>query len=50
MWSEGNRLPRYKSDKLHYPSDLAGDEWVLVEPLIPPGKRGGGRQTLSCAR
>jgi hypothetical protein len=27
---------------LRYPSDLT-DEWALVEPAIPPAKRGGRR-------
>jgi transposase len=31
---------------LRYPSDLTDDEWVLVEPLIPPGKTGGGKRTV----
>jgi transposase len=26
---------------LRYPSDLSDAEWPLVEPLIPPAKRGG---------
>src|ERR1700704_4457251 len=29
-----------------YPSDLTDDEWGLVEPLIPPGKTGGGKRTV----
>ena len=28
------------------PSDLTDEEWKLVEPLIPPGKRGGGKRTV----
>jgi transposase len=31
---------------LRYPSDLTDDEWGLVEPLIPPGKTGGGKRTV----
>jgi transposase len=31
---------------LRYPSDLTDDEWKLVEPLIPPGKPGGGKRTV----
>src|SRR3984957_11449844 len=27
-------------------SDLSDDEWGLVEPLIPPGKTGGGKRTV----
>jgi transposase len=45
MWTAENR-PRYNRDQLRYPSDLTGDEWALVEPLIPPGKRGGGKRTV----
>src|SRR5262249_39804645 len=29
---------------LRYPSDLTGDEWAHVEPLIPPARRGGGKR------
>ena len=46
MWTAENR-PRYNRDKLRYPSDLTDEEWALAEPLIPPGKRGGGRRTVS---
>ena len=45
MWTAENR-PRYNRDKLRYPSDLSDAEWALVEPLIPPGKRGGGKRTV----
>ena len=31
---------------LRYPSDLTDDEWALVEPLIPPAKRGGDKRTV----
>jgi Putative transposase of IS4/5 family (DUF4096) len=37
---------RYDRSKLRYPSDLTDDEWKLVEPLIPPGKTGGGKRTV----
>src|SRR3970282_724595 len=46
MWTSKNR-GRYDRSKLRYPSDLTGDEWKLVEPLIPPGKPGGGKRTVS---
>src|SRR5262249_28994785 len=26
---------------LRYPSDLSDSEWALIEPAIPPAKRGG---------
>jgi transposase len=45
MWTTENR-PRYNRDKLRYPSDLTDEEWALAEPLIPPGKRGGGKRTV----
>ena len=45
MWTAENR-PRYNRDKLRYPSDLTNEEWALVEPLIAPGKRGGGKRTV----
>src|SRR5260370_6487989 len=45
MWTSKNRA-RYDRSKLRYPSDLSDDEWGLVEPLIPPGKRGGGKRTV----
>ena len=45
MWTIKNR-GRYDRSKLRYPSDLTDDEWGLVEPLIPPGKRGGGKRTV----
>ena len=41
MWTDENRS-RYDCSKLRYPSDLTDDEWVLVAPVIPPAKRGGG--------
>jgi transposase len=45
MWTVENRV-RYDRSKLRYPSDLSDAEWGLVEPLIPPGKRGGGKRTV----
>src|ERR1700684_55276 len=45
MWTSKNRA-RYDRSKLRYPSDLSDDEWGLVEPLIPPGKTGGGKRTV----
>ena len=45
MWTSKNRA-RYDRSKLRYPSDLTDDEWALVEPLIPPGKTGGGKRTV----
>ena len=45
MWTTENRS-RYDRSKLRYPSDLTDEEWRLVEPLIPAGKRGGGKRTV----
>ncbi|GAC1537419.1 MAG: hypothetical protein NVS2B4_17590 [Ramlibacter sp.] len=45
MWTVENRA-RYDRSKLRYPSDLTGAEWALVEPLIPPAKRGGNKRTV----
>ena len=45
MWTSKNRA-RYDRSKLRYPSDLTDGEWGLVEPLIPPGKTGGGKRTV----
>ncbi len=45
MWTTENRA-RYDRSKLRYPTDLTDDEWALVEPLIPPAKRGGNKRTV----
>src|SRR4026208_1631037 len=45
MWTNENRA-RYDRSHLRYPSDLTDDEWKLVEPLIPPGGRGGDKRTV----
>ena len=45
MWTSENR-GRYDRSPLRYPSDLTDEEWALVEPLIPPGKRGGNKRTV----
>ena len=37
---------RYDRSKLRYPSDLTDQEWALIEPQIPPAKRGGNRRTV----
>ena len=42
MWTKGNR-GRYDRSGLRYPSDLTDEEWRVIAPLIPPGKRGGKR-------
>ena len=45
MWTTENR-PRYNRDRLRYPSDLTDAEWLHIAPLIPPGRRGGGKRTV----
>jgi transposase len=45
VWTNENR-GRYDRSKLRYPSDLTDAEWALVEPLIPPAKRGGNKRTV----
>ena len=34
----------YDRSALRYPSDLTDDEWALIEPLIPPARRGGNKR------
>lgn len=46
MWTKANR-GKYNRDGLRYPSDLTDAEWALVEPLIPPAKRGGRRREVN---
>jgi transposase len=43
MWTSRNR-GRYDRSRLRYPSDATDEEWALLEPLIPPAKRGGNRR------
>src|SRR5580704_4770650 len=43
VWTSKNR-ERYDRSRLRYPSDLTDEEWALVEPFIPPAKRGGNRR------
>jgi transposase len=45
MWTAENRR-EYERKGLRYPSDLTDAEWALVEPLIPPAKRGGRRRSV----
>ena len=49
MWTTQNRR-RYDRSQLRYPSDLTGDEWARVEPLIPPARRGGTNVMSMCAK
>ena len=45
MWTKKNR-GQYDRSKLRYPSDLADEEWGLIEPLIPAAKPGGNKRTI----
>ena len=46
MWTNENR-GRYDRSRLRYPSDLTDEEWSLVEPQIPPAKRGGNKRHVN---
>jgi transposase len=46
MWTAEHRLAAVRKG-LRYPSDLTDAEWALVEPMIPPAKRGGRRRTVN---
>jgi len=45
MWTVEQRQARARVG-LRYPSDLADGGWALVEPFIPPAKRGGRQRTV----
>lgn len=49
MWTREN-CRVYERSGLRYPSDLTDEEWALVEPLIPPAKRGGRQRTVTIRR
>ena len=40
MWKPEHRRAADRTG-LRYPSDLSDAEWLIVEPMIPPAKRGG---------
>ena len=40
MWTQEHRRTHARKG-LRYPSDLTDAEWALVEPLLPPARRGG---------
>jgi hypothetical protein len=44
MWTVEQRQTHDRAG-LRYPSDPTDEEWPLVEPLIPPARRGGRRRT-----
>ena len=45
MWTVAQRQ-EHERHGLRYPSDLTDAEWALVEPFIPPARRGGRRRTV----
>jgi transposase len=45
MWKPEHRRAASRSG-LRYPSDMTDAEWALVEPLIPPAKRGGRKRSV----
>jgi transposase len=46
MWTPEHRLAARRVGQRSN-SDLTDEEWALVEPLIPPAKRGGGKRTVN---
>ena len=46
MWTTENRA-RYDRDTLRYPSDVTGEEWAELAPLIPPARRGGRKRSVN---
>ena len=40
MWTPEHRIAA-RRDGQRYPSDLTDAEWALIEPMIPPARRGG---------
>ena len=46
MWTAEHRRLASRQG-LRYPSDLTDGEWVLIEPMIPPAKRGGRRREVN---
>lgn len=45
MWTTEQRQAHDRLG-LRYPSDLTDAEWALVDPFVPPAKRGGRRRTV----
>jgi transposase len=46
MWTAEHRRMMARTG-LRYPSDLTDGEWALIEPMIPPAKRGGRRREVN---
>ncbi len=45
MWTAEKR-DRHDRSGLRYPSDLSDEEWRIIAPLIPPGRRGGRHRSV----
>jgi len=45
MWTAEHRRMAVRQGR--YPSDLTDAEWALIEPMIPPAKRGGRRREVN---
>src|SRR3990172_6383299 len=45
MWKPEHRRAAERSG-LRHPSDLSDAEWAIVEPMIPPAKRGGRKRSI----
>jgi transposase len=46
MWTPEHRRVADRRG-LRYPSNLTDAEWALIEPMIPPAKRGGRRRAVN---
>ena len=46
MWKPEHRRSANRSG-LRYPSDLTDAEWAIIEPMIPPAKRGGRKRSVN---
>ena len=46
MWKPEHRQAAARHG-LRYPSDLTDGEWALVEPMLPPAKRGGRKRSVN---
>jgi transposase len=46
MWTTEPRV-RHDRAGLRYTHDLTDEEWSVVEPQIPPAKRGGNKRTVN---
>jgi transposase len=46
MWTPEHRRAADRHG-LRYPSDLSDSEWALIEPAIPPARRGARRREVN---